>query len=971
MADIYNMSDVFISYSRKDLVFVKRLFELLKGKGKEVWADFEDIPKAADWWQEIEAGINAANAFVFIISPDSVRSDVCRKELETAIAANKPLLPVLHRDIVEQPDKEKVHPAINAHNWIFFREADDFDGAFDTLLKSVETDLEHNRIMTRLLVRAREWEGGNRNASYLLRGEDLDQAHDWLTQALGKQPEPTTLHLEYIDISEKAQRTQQRRTLGFLTTGFVISLLLAVAALFMWNQSNIARAEAVQAQEDAVEAQQEAEVERDNAETAYRKARSLGLASSAHEALADNDPDLALTLALEAIAVDDTQPQILSSLADAVYSPGTYKVYDTNQTALNKVAYSPHDEIVATGTDRGVVCIWQVADGKQQRCLSDATTEDTSAIVGVAFAEDGMTLVTASSGGVTRSWDMNPESKTYGELLHSIACEPASEGLACQLRSMALSPDGETAVFGTDDGNIGVWNPQTGEFIRYLNREFITAPVNALAISPSGLRLMSGYEDGTVVHWYLNNDEVLGIMPSLTGSNIMSLAFQPGGQFGVSGDRDGLITLYDLTKAEAIRTFNEHEEAVTTLVYHPVRDVFYSSSWDNSIIEWNPNTGREIGIYYGHDGGVNTISLSHDGLKLVSGGFDTQIRIWSVLNFLTADRIRTNNSWINGLAYRPEADVYATAQQNGDVMVFDAAHNHLLRTYRGYGREAMDVALSQDGQYLATIYRDKRVMMRNLTTSRRMWTLKLDTVAKQEPHSVFFTQDGSQVVVVFFDGWAWFDTKTGEQIGNIAYGYDEAGKLTSVRALALHPNGKQAIVGLNSLTDNLRLVDFTTGEMIRSFVGHRDGVLSVAFNADGTQAISGSFDNTVRLWDVTTGRKLKRYNGHSDRVIAVAFSPDGTKIVSGGNDQTVRLWSTETGFQLYSYAGHTARVNEVIFSADGATMMSGGRDTELIIWRLPQSLDGMLVWAADNRFARTLSCSERNQYLGETNECEE
>src|SRR5690348_11284949 len=105
MADIYNMSDVFLSYSRKDVTFVRRLFDLLKGKGKEVWADFEDIPKAADWWQEIEAGINAANAFVFIISPDSVRSEVCRKELETAIAANKPLLPVLHRDILEQGDK--------------------------------------------------------------------------------------------------------------------------------------------------------------------------------------------------------------------------------------------------------------------------------------------------------------------------------------------------------------------------------------------------------------------------------------------------------------------------------------------------------------------------------------------------------------------------------------------------------------------------------------------------------------------------------------------------------------------------------------------------------------------------------------------------------------------------------------------------------------------------------------------------
>ncbi|MEL6525994.1 MAG: toll/interleukin-1 receptor domain-containing protein, partial [Chloroflexota bacterium] len=85
MPDIYNMSDVFISYSRKDSEFVHKLFDDIKGTGKEVWADFEDIPKAADWWNEIKAGIDAADAFVFVISPDSVRSEICRDEIEHAV----------------------------------------------------------------------------------------------------------------------------------------------------------------------------------------------------------------------------------------------------------------------------------------------------------------------------------------------------------------------------------------------------------------------------------------------------------------------------------------------------------------------------------------------------------------------------------------------------------------------------------------------------------------------------------------------------------------------------------------------------------------------------------------------------------------------------------------------------------------------------------------------------------------------
>ena len=210
-ADIYNMSDVFISYSRKDSEFVHRLFDDIKATGKEVWADFEDIPKAADWWREIQAGIDAADAFVFIISPDSVNSDICRQEIDHALASNKRLLPVLYREVIAEEDKPKVHSAISSHNWIFFREQDDYNQAFQTLLESLETDLDHNRTLTRLLVRAKEWQDNNQGKGYLLQGDDLDNAEDWLAHSMNKRPSPTNIHAEYINASRAAAMNRQRQ----------------------------------------------------------------------------------------------------------------------------------------------------------------------------------------------------------------------------------------------------------------------------------------------------------------------------------------------------------------------------------------------------------------------------------------------------------------------------------------------------------------------------------------------------------------------------------------------------------------------------------------------------------------------------------------------------------------------------------------------------------------------------------------
>ena len=47
------MTDVFISYSRKDKDFVQRLVSTLEDQKRDVWVDFEDIPFASQWWDDI------------------------------------------------------------------------------------------------------------------------------------------------------------------------------------------------------------------------------------------------------------------------------------------------------------------------------------------------------------------------------------------------------------------------------------------------------------------------------------------------------------------------------------------------------------------------------------------------------------------------------------------------------------------------------------------------------------------------------------------------------------------------------------------------------------------------------------------------------------------------------------------------------------------------------------------------------
>jgi hypothetical protein len=170
---------VFISYSRKDIEFVRRLDAELKRRDRKAWVDWEGIWPGDKWENRIYKAIEDTNAFIFVLTPDSVSSEVCEKEIAHAAANNKRLVPVLYRDV----KAASVPKSVAELNWILCRDNDDFQKAIDTVISALDTDIEWVRAHTRLLTRAIEWQTKGMNSSFVLRGDDLKAAEQWLAQA--------------------------------------------------------------------------------------------------------------------------------------------------------------------------------------------------------------------------------------------------------------------------------------------------------------------------------------------------------------------------------------------------------------------------------------------------------------------------------------------------------------------------------------------------------------------------------------------------------------------------------------------------------------------------------------------------------------------------------------------------------------------------------------------------------------------
>ena len=115
--------------------------------------------------------MQASDGVIFVLSPDSVRSPECAKELEQALALKKRIVPVLRRE-----PGVAVPTALADSNWVYLRAGDDFETGLRKLVEALDADIEWVREHTRLGVRAAEWTSHDRNGAYLLRGSDLSQA---------------------------------------------------------------------------------------------------------------------------------------------------------------------------------------------------------------------------------------------------------------------------------------------------------------------------------------------------------------------------------------------------------------------------------------------------------------------------------------------------------------------------------------------------------------------------------------------------------------------------------------------------------------------------------------------------------------------------------------------------------------------------------------------------------------------------
>jgi WD40 repeat protein len=308
---------------------------------------------------------------------------------------------------------------------------------------------------------------------------------------------------------------------------------------------------------------------------------------------------------------------------------------------------------------------------------------------------------------------------------------------------------------------------------------------------------------------------------------------------------------------------------VTSVAFSPQSRIIATSSWDGTVKLWDLSDGEfgqlcaePLHTLAEHANGVMSTAISRDGQTLVSGSADCTIKIWRLWQLSPAE-LRTGTQPV------------------------------LTLTLAGHTNLVASVAISPDGQTVASGSRDKTIQLWNLKTGELLGTL---------------TGHSDRVTCVTFS--------SGGQI--------------------------LASAGADS---TIKIWQVSTGELRSTLTGHAGAVNTVALSPDGKTAISGSWDRTVKLWNLLDGKLSHTLSGHLLSVASVAVSPDGKTIATGSHDATIKLWNVPNSdgsagnptapqeLLLQTLSGHSRGVSAVAISPDGQTIASTSQDGTVKIWR--------------------------------------
>jgi WD40 repeat protein len=322
---------------------------------------------------------------------------------------------------------------------------------------------------------------------------------------------------------------------------------------------------------------------------------------------------------------------------------------------------------------------WRI-DGYE--LLKEFTGHQGHAVVSVAYCKEPDQLLTGSRDGSIRRWN-----RIEGELLLRWCPHEA------YVTHMQVSPDGQW-VLSYGSGMVAETSLADGKPRATWERH--SGPVNAVAVLPSGGTAVSGSTDTTLRVWDIATGEC---SKTIGGAALgaYAIAVSPDGARAAVGCKDGVLREFALADGSLIRELTGHRGYVRSVAYAPQGDHLLSSAGDGQVRIWSREADEPVHVLEGHRGGVLSVAVSPDGKQALSGGRDGTVRLWDLQAAALLRTLTGHRGWVQAVAFAGGNAVGLSGAVDGRILKWDLSTGELLGEM-SHGGVVYALACTSDGK---------------------------------------------------------------------------------------------------------------------------------------------------------------------------------------------------------------------------------------------------------------------------------
>lgn len=370
------------------------------------------------------------------------------------------------------------------------------------------------------------------------------------------------------------------------------------------------------------------------------------------------------------------------------------------------------------------------------------------------------------------------------------------------------------------------------------------------------------------------------------------------------GTREGNILHFD-KDGKFINSFNGHSSHVSAVV--AVADFLFSSSYDNTIIQWSIPTAQKIHTYTNHTMPVHTIFLYNT--YLFSGSRDKTINQWDITN---KNLIHTYTGHINIVSSVFVKDDYLfSGSYDKTVKQWNIKTKTLTHTFE-FLNDVISIFVYK--QYLFAGCYDGFIEEWDVNSRKHIKSYIDHT---DNVNSLFVKND------VLYSGSYDYTVKqwsiTSGNLLETIQDHTDSVNCVYVTDKYWYSGSSDKSISIYTLPE----VEQTS--KIRDIKAHTKIVTTLCVH--GEYLFSGSKDNLIHQWNVSSGQLINTFQGHDSNILCITSY--GNFILSGSRDNIIKRWNIVTGKLVSTYKYHTAPVISIVKSKQ---YLFSGSSNEIITW---------------------------------------